>query len=195
MDNFEIGADFRMSLKLPDGFGPLLHTKAGTPYIDFDKLAPGLANVYRLAKFYCRKRGIDVGASYFRVNKHNGFQGAVPVDITIPGSGDAENLVQANSSQDYVIASHILEHVTDPERAVQEAFRVLDHNGVFFTYSPYPGTPEWDPKLNANIREAHKWQPSPGSLSRLMLLTGFKVEYCEWEPDHINSFLVVGRKP
>lgn len=195
MDNFEINSKtYRMSLKLPDGFDPRWKTPEGVEYIDFDTLAPGLSNCYRMAAHYCKGKGLDVGASYFRVNQHNGFPGSVPVDIAIPGSGQAENLVQEDLSQNYVIASHILEHVSEPEKAVREAHRVLAPRGILFTYSPWPGTPEWDPALNPKIREAHKWQPSPGSLSRLLILSGFHVVYCEWEPDHINSFIVVGRK-
>ncbi len=184
---------FRRSLKLPEGFGPMLHTAYGQPYIDFDKLAPGLANCYRLAACYYQGSGLDVGAAYFRANAHNGFPGATPVDISIPGSGDAEKLNQCGDTQDYVIASHILEHLDNPEKAIAEAFRVLREGGFYFTYNPYPGHAEWDPSLSKKNQLVHKWQPEPSSLCRMLIMAGFTIEYAEWAPDHIHSFIVVGR--
>lgn len=197
MKNFEIGADYRLKMKLGTGEEKLDTTPTGVKFIPYDVMGPGLANVYRLAALYCVGDGLDIGSSYFQNKKHNGFPGSTPVDITIPGSGCAEKLIQENESQDYVFASHIYEHVTDPEKCIQEAYRVLVLGGVLFTYSPFPGHHQWDPKISPQFNagpDGHRWQPSPTSMCRLLQLCGFTIKYAEWEPDHIHSFVVVGRK-
>ncbi|MEY2485167.1 MAG: hypothetical protein QOH39_815 [Verrucomicrobiota bacterium] len=45
--------------------------------------------------------------------------------------GDAQNLPYADSSFDRVLSNFALLHVSDPERAVAEAFRVLKASGRF----------------------------------------------------------------
>lgn len=193
MKNFKILTDFRLHMKLIAGF-PILKTPEGMEYIDAKNVSPGVSNVERLASVFCSGQGIDVGASYFQENKSNGFPGAVPVDLAIPGSGSATALIQGDGTQDYVFASHILEHLEDPEKACEEAYRVLRPGGVFFTYCPFPGNPTWDPALSEVVRTEHKWQPTPLMVSRLLLLSRFEILYCEWEKDDLWSFVVVGRK-
>ncbi|MDQ6847692.1 MAG: class I SAM-dependent methyltransferase [Candidatus Dormibacteraeota bacterium] len=53
--------------------------------------------------------------------------------------GSAENLAGiADSSMDFVVACHVLEHIEDPTRAVREIHRVLRHGGIFFCALPEP---------------------------------------------------------
>lgn len=193
MRNFLIQSNYRLRLKLM-GDGPYLKTHEGIEYMDRRKASPGVANTHRLAERYCQGDGIDVGSSYFSKSRSNAFPGATPVDVAVPGTGQAEKLLQGNSTQDYVFASHVLEHLPDPEIAVLEAYRVLRHDGVLFTYSPFPGHPEWDPLLKKQGEEGHLWQPEPSSMCRLLIVCGFSIEYVEWGPDHLHSFIVIGRK-
>lgn len=76
-----------------------------------------------------------------------------------------------------------------------EAFRVLRPSGVIFLYLPYPGHPRWDPSLWAGVCREHMWQPTPNSVARLLLMTGFDLIYTEHEPDILHSFVTVARKP
>lgn len=197
MDNFEIISNYRLRLSLwssdPKAF---LTTPEGIRYSDPKVCSPGVSNTYHLARKWCVGKGLDVGASYFQGSTSNGFPGATPVDLAIPGSGRAEALVQGTESQDYVFMSHVLEHLDDPEAAIREAHRVLRPWASLFTYGPYPGHPDWDPSLSAEVRGpgGHKWQPSPTSVCRLLAVCGFQIVYSEWEPDHLHSFVVVGAK-
>ncbi len=196
MSEFEIEPNFRLRMKLYSPSGKILRTKDGFQYTDPSECTPGVSNVYRLARRWCSGKGLDVGASYFRGDcSSNGFPGAFPCDKAIPESGEAYDLIQGDESQDYVFMSHILEHLDEPDRAILEARRVLRPGGYLFTYHPYPGHPDWDPSLPTCTHKGHhKWQPSPTSIQRLMVVLGFDVVYSEHEADQLHSFAVVGRK-
>jgi len=59
----------------------------------------------------------------------------VPIDII----GDAHDLSAiATESVDFVIANHLLEHLEDPLRGLQEMTRVLRRNGVLYLALPDP---------------------------------------------------------
>ena len=59
----------------------------------------------------------------------------VPVDI----SGDAEDLsTLADASQDFVIANHLLEHLENPLRGLEEMTRVLRPGGILYLALPDP---------------------------------------------------------
>lgn len=184
MDNFFIHPKrYRLFLKNSDDL----------PEVAGKRLGDGLRWIYRLAKVYLHGQGLDVGAAFFK-NQYGGWPGAVPVDLSIPGSGSATKLIQADASQDYVFSSHCWEHVADPEAAAREAWRVLKPGGLLFLYLPFPGHPPWDPALNPDCRGEHKWQPDPSSVSRLLLLNRFELVYVEHEKDELTSFVVIGRK-
>jgi SAM-dependent methyltransferase len=157
----------------------------------------GMRWIYRLAVKFCKGKGLDVGpcgvvqaGSEFRA-----FPGAIPVDIRLPDSGSATDLSKhADDSMDYVFSSHCLEHVNDPEKALEEFYRVLKPGGIAFIYLPAPGHYAWDPSVCADARVEHLWQPTPDTLGRLLLMTGFKLEYLEREADACFSFTAIGRK-
>ena len=187
MDDFEIagGNARRLWIKRADGL----------PGIKAERLGDGLRRIYRLARLFIPQgQGLDVGPAFFADDKERGYPGAVPVDTSIPGSGSAEQLIQADNSQDYVFSSHCWEHVADPERAAREAWRVLKPGGVLFLYLPFPGQPNWDPALSVEARKHHKWQPAPTQVSRLLLLNRFEVVYLEYDKDEMCSFVAVAKK-
>ncbi len=55
--------------------------------------------------------------------------------------GDAENLRFGNNSFDVVIALHVLEHIKNPDKAVNEVNRVLKKGGVFIFATPNISSP------------------------------------------------------
>lgn len=60
--------------------------------------------------------------------------------------GDAHRLPFADETMDGVLMVSVLEHLSDPIRAVDQVCRVLKPGGVFFSYAPfyhpYHGSPE-----------------------------------------------------
>jgi SAM-dependent methyltransferase len=178
LNNFKINGEWRLDLK-------------GGP----SHLGPGLASIYHLASAFCKGTGLDVGGSTFESDGSKGLPGSTVVDIAIPGSGSALRLKQEDGSQHYYFSSHCWEHLDDPEQAAREAYRVLDRNCIIFLYLPFPGNPDWDPKWSVEARKQHKWQPTPASVKRLLLLAGFEIDYVEHEQDALYSFVVMGRKP
>ena len=48
-----------------------------------------------------------------------------------------------DASADYILASHIIEHVADFGHFMREAFRVLKPGGVFDVITPHGGDPEF----------------------------------------------------
>lgn len=184
MNNFEIMNDWRMYLK------PMPEKGMGD----------GLRYIYRLATKFCKGNGLDIGATQWKKESES-LPGAIPVDLTIPGSGSATDLsLYYGKNLDFVFSSHCLEHVSDPEAAVNEVLKVLKSGGIYFLYLPYPGHYAWDPayceeKYQAITRREHIWQPSPLSVNRLLVMAGFKIEYSEWDKDLLHSFTVVGKAP
>jgi len=111
-----------------------------------------------LAKKYCHGEGLEIGAA-----AHNpfGLPGALNVspadnkiwkdyevvmcgmyaEIDIEAEGDDISL--PDSSQDYIISSHVLEHMTDPIKALIEWSRLVKPSGVIFIIVPqHSATPE-----------------------------------------------------
>ena len=52
--------------------------------------------------------------------------------------GDAMTLPIKDNSFDVVIATAIIEHVSEPMQLIREAFRVLRKNGIFIVTTPHP---------------------------------------------------------
>lgn len=106
-----------------------------------------------LAFKYCKGKGIEIGAA-----AHNPFgldncinispkeeedfykqsQIAICGEFTkIDKYGYADKLPVDDSSYDYIITSHVIEHVPDLIRTFQEWTRVLKHNGIVFMIFPH----------------------------------------------------------
>jgi SAM-dependent methyltransferase len=103
------------------------------------------------AHFWCKGKGIEVGAS-----AHNPFGlDTVNVDITDDGGGQVEQMHMCgeirkvdiiapgddlpfeDESQDFVVSSHVLEHFPDPIAALLEWYRVTRPGGVIYMIVPH----------------------------------------------------------
>ena len=59
--------------------------------------------------------------------------------VPVSHIGSAEDLSGiADASMDFVVACHVLEHLEDPTRALEEISRVLREGGIFFCALPEP---------------------------------------------------------
>ncbi len=58
---------------------------------------------------------------------------ALPVDVVAPG----DDLPFADSSVDFVISSHVIEHFPDPIKALKEWHRVVRPDGFIYVIAPY----------------------------------------------------------
>lgn len=58
---------------------------------------------------------------------------ALPVDIVAPG----DNLPLEDSSVDFVISSHVIEHFADPVKALKEWYRVVRPGGYIYVIAPH----------------------------------------------------------
>lgn len=69
---------------------------------------------------------------FYQEQKRHGY-GIKKVDVVASG----DNLPFADSSLDYVITSHVLEHFFDPIKALKEWHRVIKNGGYIFMIVPH----------------------------------------------------------
>ena len=101
--------------------------------------------------------------------------------------GDIRNLPYQNDVFDGIFCHHVLEHLEEPEKALNEFFRVIKDGGIVIVEVPS----KWDP--NAYRDSTHKQFFTIESLSRIFEESGFKIlsgYYCALEIKSIkNRFL------
>ena len=85
------------------------------------------------------KKAIEIAKSVFESNNHSGSFFV----------GDAENLDFKNNTFDIVFSIGLLEHFTDPQKTLEEQFRVLRKGGIWFGYIV--------PKYTDNIQKNYSW--------------------------------------
>jgi SAM-dependent methyltransferase len=106
-----------------------------------------------LAHRYCKGEGLEIGAAAhnpfnlpgarnvaWTENVHIWNQAEIAMcgayaNVDIVAEGDA--LPVEDSSQDYVISSHVLEHLPNPIQALQEWSRVVKPGGTIFLIVPH----------------------------------------------------------
>jgi SAM-dependent methyltransferase len=83
----------------------------------------------------------------------------VPIDIP----GDAENLsALKDSSVDYVLHSHVWEHLGNPLKGLEEWVRVVRHGGYIYALVPHRGALAYDvSRPLTSIQEMIQWQTQP----------------------------------
>ena len=166
---------------------------------------------------YIVGRGIDIGCSDYNraisdnVDLYNNYQtGKMEVAIC----GDATFMKEVEGeSYDFVIASHILEHIVSPDVAIKNWFRILKPGGHMVICVPERDLFEFRTELPSYKNEDHKWyfkidkSEPPVTLSLKWLIIGclehdpsFQLEYikvcsegCEEVPPK-NPRLKTGRK-
>ena len=123
--------------------------------------------------------GLDIGCGHM---KHR--EDAVGVDLTPAGTSgwaggqrgavsvadvvaDANDLPQETNSQDYVIASHLLEHMIDPIASLDEWNRVLKIGGRLILV-----VPDEDLKSTIPMDSTHLHAFTARSLTKLLLRMG-----------------------
>ena len=81
--------------------------------------------------------------------------------------GDAMKLPFDNETIDTILCTEVLEHLTNPEKAIAEFARVLRPNGILITTAPffYPIHDAWD-----------FFRYSPNGLANLMKQNGLEIE-------------------
>lgn len=133
-----------------------------TERMHIDRILSGFYNKY-LSGF-----GLDVG---FRGSMGDSaipvLATATGVDLDYPGY-DGTILPFNSSSQDFVYASHVLEHLDQPYLALKEWFRVLKVGGHMIITVPHQFLYEKKLKPPSRFNEDHKIFFTPGSLVRMM---------------------------
>lgn len=106
----------------------------------------------KLAHKYCKGKGIEIGAAahnpfglencLFLANKER-VEFWRQSEISMCGKyiepdmyGDAENIPLEDNTLDYLLSSHVIEHVPNPVKAFLEWNRVLKNNGIIFMIFP-----------------------------------------------------------
>jgi predicted SAM-dependent methyltransferase len=139
----------------------------------------------RLIKF-CIGDGIDVGAGGRHPDRLHDTENKIhplAIGVDIMGSqltGRADNLYWFKDEVlDFIFSSHLLEHMPDMTKTLNEWLRVLKVGGYIVLYLPlegeYPAVGE--PGANAD----HKHNLNPNKLIEIFNLLTFKVEYVKIE--------------
>lgn len=92
-------------------------------------------------------------------------------------------------SFDAFLSSHVIEHVPDPIRHLQEAYRLVRPGGLAFVATPNANSLEQKmfPKLSPNFDAAHLQLFTPASLRSACEQTGWKV-LMESTPEYSNGW-------
>ena len=79
-------------------------------------------------------------------------------------AGNLLDLPFGNECVDTIICTGVLEHVTDPQRAVEGIYRVLKPGGKVYIETPFMQT------FHASPRDFYRW--TPDGIKRLLMLFG-----------------------
>jgi SAM-dependent methyltransferase len=116
-----------------------------------------------MAKYLAGDHILDIG---YKSNE----PGVVPVTETATGVGldypgyDGTTLPFADESQDTVMASHVLEHIPNPEAVLAEWFRVLKTGGFLVLFLPHKYLYERRPDIPSLLNSDHRRGYTPASL-------------------------------
>ncbi len=144
--------------------------------------------------------------------------------VPVAHIGSAENLADVtDSSMDFVVACHVLEHIEDPTRALREIHRVLRDGGIFFCALPEPRVTfdrERQPTAMEHLLRDHAdgsttrrehfvdwvenverhqpwWateRPDPEERVELLLEMDYSIHFHVWRPDTFVEYLGAVRR-
>ena len=125
---------------------------AGASYIRYNASCPGCGSAERQRALieYLNKKGdlIEKGINILDIGPVRGFKpyfeakGCNYISIDINSSTamvkmDATQMRFSDDTFDFIICSHVLEHIKDDIRAIKEMFRVLRSEGVCYIMVPF----------------------------------------------------------
>jgi 2-polyprenyl-6-hydroxyphenyl methylase/3-demethylubiquinone-9 3-methyltransferase len=100
-----------------------------------------------------RVRGVDISAPLIEIARKRAAEASLPVSFHV---GSATALPFADGSSDVVLASELLEHLTDWEACLNEAVRVLRPGGVIY----FSTTNRLCPMQQEFTLPLYSWYPS-----------------------------------
>ena len=114
---------------------------------------------------YFYGKGLDIGYRGYLKEIEPITEGAIGVDTDYPGY-NGQDLPFASESMDFVHASHVLEHVDDYVKALQEWHRVLKVGGYMIINVPHRDLYEKRWAKPSRWNKDHKRFYTPASLLR-----------------------------
>lgn len=114
--------------------------------------------------------GIEYAEELIQCNKNNSI---------FLLQGDAQSLPIHNNTADVVIATAIIEHVPDPGKLLDEAFRILTDNGIFILTTPHPFWEKVATAIGHLKKEEHHTCITLKTLKQLLCESGFVIEKAE----------------
>lgn len=93
--------------------------------------------------------------------------------------GDAITLPVKDDMFDVVIATAIIEHVSDPVQLIREAFRVLRKNGILIITTPHPFWERVAMCIGHLKEDDHHEVITLNKLKALFMIAGFKIVHAE----------------
>lgn len=157
--------------------------KSSKYYSDHIKQGAAIEGVKYLAQKYCKGKGVDIGASEWSLD------GAKPIEDN--KEENAYNILEKDDSLDYVFSSHLLEHLSEPHKAIDVWRKKLKSGGILFLYLPHPSCHMW----KKNNLKYHIWNPDPYFLEELFDNSDyFDIVNISYLPDGYMSFVCIAKK-
>jgi len=112
-----------------------------------------------------------------------------PIDPTLDARFDATNFPIDCHQLDYIINSHVLEHLPNVVQTLEYWKSALKEDGILFTYLPSYKSEYW--KIQNNRKHLHEFRPK--QFKKLLVDLGFKNVFVSGT-DLNNSFLAICNK-
>lgn len=125
----------------------------------------------------------------FATNFDLDYTNSFPIDPSLDTRWDATNFPIDCFNLDYIINSHILEHVQNVVETLEYWKGALKENGILFTYLPSYKSEYW--KVQNNRKHLHEFRPK--QFKKLLQDLGFKNVFVSGT-DLNNSFLAICNK-
>jgi SAM-dependent methyltransferase len=130
--------------------------------------------------------------TYFRkfaTNYYPDEPNSFPIDPSLDSRFDATHFPTDCNNLDYIINSHVLEHLPNVVETLEYWKSALKDDGILFTYLPSYKSEYW--KIQNNRKHLHEFEPK--SLSYLLTDLGFKNVFVS-DTDLNNSILAICNK-